>query len=357
MPAYGSPPAPDELELTVFGPGKGEAIAVHYGDGQWFVVDSCVRPDNGRPAVLHYFQDIGVSPDAVKAVLASHWHDDHIKGISQVADACKNAEIFVSGIFSDEEATTVVSAYGGGGKVPSKLTSGTRELYALFDRHNPVPIYQRMTLIEPVIQNRTVRISAFSPTHQAQRQWHHRILSYIPKAPDEGEGVGISHAPEIKSNLTAVVVHIDLGDDALLLGADMERHRLGWRAILNLQWCLDRTKASVFKVAHHGGKSGHHDRIWTDLLRAPAVAALTPFSSSRLPSPDDRARIKRLASNAYLTSTASTRPKIESTELKTMERKATGIAKADAGFGAVRLRRKIGTKAWAAQLFEGAHCL
>lgn len=40
---YGAAPATDEIELTLFGPGYGEAIAVHLGEGAWLLVDPCVR--------------------------------------------------------------------------------------------------------------------------------------------------------------------------------------------------------------------------------------------------------------------------------------------------------------------------
>ena len=35
------PPASDVFEVSIFGPGKGESIVVHIGNGRWIVVDSC----------------------------------------------------------------------------------------------------------------------------------------------------------------------------------------------------------------------------------------------------------------------------------------------------------------------------
>jgi hypothetical protein len=43
-------PAPDEVEISVFGRGFGEAICIHV-DGEWIVVDSCLTPE-GNP--LHF---------------------------------------------------------------------------------------------------------------------------------------------------------------------------------------------------------------------------------------------------------------------------------------------------------------
>ena len=33
------PPAPDELEVSLFGRGVGECAVVHLGSGEWLVVD------------------------------------------------------------------------------------------------------------------------------------------------------------------------------------------------------------------------------------------------------------------------------------------------------------------------------
>lgn len=49
------PPNSDQIELTLFGPGFGECIAVHFGEGRWIVVDSCIDKKTGNPAVLDYF--------------------------------------------------------------------------------------------------------------------------------------------------------------------------------------------------------------------------------------------------------------------------------------------------------------
>jgi hypothetical protein len=35
-----TPPRPDELELSLFGSGIGESLAVHLGNGEWAIVDS-----------------------------------------------------------------------------------------------------------------------------------------------------------------------------------------------------------------------------------------------------------------------------------------------------------------------------
>jgi Metallo-beta-lactamase superfamily len=87
-----TPPRPEQVEISLFGPGFGESVVLHMGFGDWVVVDSCILPRERTPAALAYFGAIGVDPaDSVKFVIASHWHDDHIRGLSAVLDRCTKA--------------------------------------------------------------------------------------------------------------------------------------------------------------------------------------------------------------------------------------------------------------------------
>ena len=107
------PPATDEVEISVFGPGYGESILLHIGKNVWSAVDSCMDPLSKKPAPLAYFQQIGIDPaHCVRQVIASHWHDDHIRGLGQLFRACSNAEFVCSSAIQCKEFLEIVRAYG-----------------------------------------------------------------------------------------------------------------------------------------------------------------------------------------------------------------------------------------------------
>ena len=82
----GVAPSKDEVEVTLLGPGYGESIVVHFGQGEWIIVDSCIN-DAREPQALEYLRAIGVEPDeAVSLIVATHWHDDHIRGMAKVVE-------------------------------------------------------------------------------------------------------------------------------------------------------------------------------------------------------------------------------------------------------------------------------
>ena len=73
----------------MFGLGFGEAAAVHVGDDEWLLIDSCKLAGTNIP--LSYLETIGVGFDAVKAVVATHWDLDHVEGLAEIVAACPQA--------------------------------------------------------------------------------------------------------------------------------------------------------------------------------------------------------------------------------------------------------------------------
>jgi beta-lactamase superfamily II metal-dependent hydrolase len=349
---YGTAPSADEAEIVVFGPGYGEAIAVHLGDRCWLLVDSCLTPTNDLPASIDYLNRIGVGLDAVRVIVASHWHDDHVKGLAKMVASCPNAVLQISGVFNDREAAAFLSAYGG--DVAAVHTAGARELFrSILAARSRVFLTQRSIVFEDKnIQGRAMRAVAFSPTQNAVAQFIAHISQYVPQAQKP-----IQHAPELKPNLEAVVISIDLGGDGILLGSDLEDHgNLGWSAIVGDEWCLSNQRASAYKVAHHGSITGHHPGIWSDLLDPKPVAVLTPFNKAahRLPNSSDKERIGAHASATYMSSNGSRKPQLDVALHKQMALVGKDIAPVKTGFGAVRFRKKLGSPDWGVELFGQA---
>ena len=351
---YGAPPAADEIEVTLFGPGFGEAIAVHLGDGIWLLVDSCIDPDAKASASGVYLDKINVGPDQVHTIVASHWHDDHVRGISQLATKYLSASFILSAVFNDKEAMAFLSAYSGGSS--SGLARGAKELFSVVEgRDNVFPAFHKSLVIDETLDQRPIKVTALSPLSAAFCQNIAHLAQYLPK-----KGGAINHAPELDENLEAVVLHIDLGNDAILLGSDLMNHaKFGWTAVVADKWSGSRRPATAYKVAHHGSKSGDCPQIWTTLLQPDPIACLTPWTlfGRRLPTNGDKQRVKKNASSAYIVSAASTSPRIDSRQLKRLRDIANNISLADADFGAVRLRKKIGARSWDTELFGAAQQL
>ena len=170
------------------------------------------------------------------------------------------------------------------------------------------------------------------------------MANYLPKINDP-----IKHIVELQPNLEAIVISINLGEDSILLGSDLEDHgQLGWSSIVGDQWCISNQTASLYKVSHHGSSTGDHPEIWTKLLKNSPNACLTPFINGniRLPSTDDQKRIVSNTKVAYTSSNGIKSPQINNELLKRMTQLAKKVRPVSTGFGAVRFRRKMDIENW-----------
>lgn len=353
---YGAGPGDAEVELVVFGPGFGESIALHVGDQHWVLIDSCIDPGTRGPAALAYLSSIGVPLVQVRAIVASHWHDDHVRGIAATARECGNAEFHLSGAFNNREAMTFLAAFSG--TATGRLSRGSSELFSVVDERAQVwHSHQRSTIFEVQAQGRRIRLAALSPVQAAMDQMIANFAQYLPRP---GADAPIRNAVPLSPNLEAVAVHVDLDGEAILLGSDLEEHAsLGWTAITADAWCGQRTKASVYKLAHHGSSTGDSPAIWTTLLCPDPHAVATPFNLGRhrLPTEKDRQRIKSCTSNAYVTSGAGRKPRMDSSQLKRLADIAKDLRPVNNGFGAVRLRKAFTARTWNTQCFGDARPL
>ena len=359
MNCYGAAPGDDEIEITVFGPGFGEAIAVHVGIGNWLLVDSCIDPNSKQPASYTYLQKIGVQPHQVKAIVASHWHDDHVKGISTLAAYYPDAEFHISAVFDNKEAMAFLCAYNE--TAASGLSRGSNELYkVLMEKNRKIfHVMQRSSIMEVNANGKNVKVVALSPVSAALTQSIAHFAQYLPNI---NGGSPVNHAPELKPNLEAIAIHIDFDGDAALLGSDLEEHHsCGWSAIVTDHWCGLKSLSSVYKVAHHGSITGEHSLIWTTLLTPNPTACLTPFmrGNVKLPTDSDKDRIKGKALNAFISSGSITSTKMHHKTLKRLNNICRHVTPVNSGFGAVRLRKKRGeaTAVWTSELFGDACAL
>lgn len=97
MSPQNSLPRDDEIEVSVFGPGYGESLLIHAGNGCWIAVDSCIDHASRRPRPLRYLEELGVNANtAIHIVVASHWHDDHVRGMHELFKAASSAYFICS---------------------------------------------------------------------------------------------------------------------------------------------------------------------------------------------------------------------------------------------------------------------
>lgn len=369
--SVGRAPAPDEVEVTVFGPGFGECVLVHLGSAHWVVVDSCTDAsdrEDRRPAAERYLRVLGVDPATdVKLIVATHWHDDHVRGMARLVEVCTSATFscanallrreFVEYVqsLSTQRMTTDGAKVREIGRVFERLRSKNRSArYANGSR----PLY---TIDEGQLSHgRRVTVTALSPS---DREFELFLQHVAEMMPTRGRPA-MAAPPRQNPNLASVVLAISVGDVHLSLAADMELHSeqgRGWNAVFGEAAKSFVSPASMVKVAHHGSRNGHHEPYWSAYIAQQPHCVVTPFNrlaaGRRLPTDDDIERLTTLGP-LYVTGARSL-PKSVAREAA-VERglRESGIELRDLQLplGMVRLRRAVGAGGkWRAETFPPAY--
>ncbi|MDX2143424.1 MAG: hypothetical protein SFV19_08720 [Rhodospirillaceae bacterium] len=371
-------PAPDQIEVSVFGNGFGEAILIHLGNEKWLSVDS-FRLGTGnevttesQPIALAYLKHIGVDPEnAIKVLCASHWDTDHIDGISEVLRACPKALFVGSTALTREEFVAYVKAIES--RPLTQLSTREREVGQIQDAlvSRTCPGFNKFALVDrevfyspsaEQIHGCDVRIRTLSPTDDQLAQFLVNIGNQIPEVRATKR-----HSQEFRPNLISVVLRVEIGNAVILLGADMEdtgNPTHGWTAILSSISAADGKKAAIFKIPHHGSQNGHNDHVWSKMLVSNPIALVTAFTRLRepLPTDRDRARITKLTSDAYIASEVSPSKSTKSLDRRVRnEVRAMGarIVRANPKEGFIRARSVGGLNSlnWSIDLFGTAKSL
>ena len=304
-----TPPKVDELEISLFGPGVGECVVIHLGQGNWMVVDSCWNEQRDRSIASEYLSNIGVNiKTQVKVVVATHWHDDHINGISELLAAARQSEFVCSGALLSKEFLALVDA--GRSVLLIERSSGVSEFQRVLEvlrqrpgcgrNVGPHQWAQEGTILFKGDETRIASAHALSPSAQTITETIMTFSAFMPEL-----GSAIKRFPAPTPNETSVAIHVDGGCFKVLLGADLEtgtNQKKGWLAVLSSK----RRPAGCcagYKVAHHGSKNADHDEIWSKLLCIPAHAVLTPYACLKepLPTREDVDRIKSREGPLYST--------------------------------------------------------
>jgi hypothetical protein len=311
------PPQPDELEISIFGPGRGECVVVHLGNNEWCVIDSCIARGSVEPVAVEYLKSFqNKALQGIRLIVATHWHDDHIRGLAATLEEAPNACFACSAALDKDifRELVALSEYA----VPGR--SGVAEFASIYElllakkgqgsqRHLVSPMYalsnRKLLSLQGSGRPFPAAIISLSPSNGTVTAFYWEIAKLMPKAGDTQRRI-VSQAP----NHTSVAVWIEAGQRHALLGADLEhtgRPDEGWMAVVgsNQQTSL----ASVYKVPHHGSANAEYAGVWTKLLKPEPIAVVTPFTAGvRLPKKSDLERLCSHTPHLYCTAEGAGKP-------------------------------------------------
>ena len=275
----------EEIELLVFGRGYGECILIKYSKDEYALVDCFKNPVTNNPIVIDYFNAINELPEKINIIVVTHWHKDHISGISDVIPlANSNVKIVLNPIVKENDFNKFIFLNG-------SSTNEFRKIYEYIKQHPQSLCYSGQN--KQLCKTKCSYINTLSPQD-------FEIFSYIDNLNRKLITNKVYYdIPD--NNCLSIVLLFRYKKQGILLGSDMVNNsdtNLGWNGIINNYTDI---KSNIFKIPHHGSITGHNDKIWTNLLQDCPTSILTTFNKgSKLPTDEDIQRIKNLSEKLYI---------------------------------------------------------
>lgn len=342
-------PSDEQLEVSLFGPGVGESVCVHVGQGKWMIVDSCLNPQTKEPAALEYLKNLGVNPqEAVELVVITHWHTDHIKGLAKIVETCSSADVVWSNAFKDKEFLKFFTALNAS-PLPHPIDGETDEIVKTIrickERSRSATTSTKMILASSdkiILNKRGFQVWCLSPSDEAVLQSKIEIGIELTSQTRARRRVPMTE------NLNSVALLVISPSAIALLGADLEvcpnsTKKTGWEAVLESN--KPEVRASIFKIPHHGSITGHHDAVWETMIDDYSISLVTEYTVSSLPKDTDVDRLKKYTNELYRTTYKTKKPpKRDKTIEKLIDSTATKRAVLVKNLGHIQLRAKAHEK-------------
>ena len=314
-------PLSEEIEVSIFGTGGGygEAAAIKLKDSDWVIIDSCINPNTKEPLALSYLKKIGVDIKRdVKWVICTHWHNDHIMGLSQTLKECESAKFCMPSVNDRKKFLQFV------GLDCSKVKKGSISSFNEFrdcmlimnDRKKHVKrissdcyIYNEILEIGDDNRKINIELASLSPSDSAVANFDHELSSLL-----NNFSITEKSVIEKSANEKSVVILLKYNGFSALLGADLEignKEDEGWSDIYNNS-VLVKDKSIIYKIPHHGSKNGYDKTIYEGLVDDDAILKLTPWNrGEKLPQFDMLKVYSDHSPNLYITSAlkVSSKPK------------------------------------------------
>jgi hypothetical protein len=275
------------------------------------------RPTRSIQLLLNILNQSGVKIESqVELLVLTHWHADHIRGAANLFRRALNAKLICSGALRFKEFFQLLTVAGESKLVSDANAAGEFKELLEIKKTRAAKSQQKQTPGpdtwaqegSPIFEcKRTgLFVQALSPSSQTLTDSASNFLKLLPSVNQP-----VLEIPYVTPNDQSVVIEIVSPNVKVLLGADLENTSdisRGWNAVLDYKFKHDGVHV-VFKIPHHCSENAHNSGVWTTMLAADVIAAITPFKNGRvrLPTDTDVTRTKSLTSNSFISSWPITR--------------------------------------------------
>lgn len=330
------PPCDNEMEISVFGQGFGECIAICCGHRNYVIIDSFVNRKTGKPIALEYLSSMGLPPSCIKQVVITHWHKDHIEGAAEILkEASPDVEVVLNPIVKNDKFNKLIER---GAAEKNESVSEFEKIYDFISCNGYKNVIVSTCRSKIYSNHGTGEVELFSLSPQ-----DNEIFKYISSLniPKESQQVSYVYPSD---NLLSIVLLARIANKGFLFGGDMENslsEDSGWPAIVS-QYDHQDVDIDIFKIPHHGSITGHNDAVWDSLIKKKPISVITSFIKLKnpLPTEDDVARICKMSERTFVLGKREALPKYLERKLR-KSNAIQSIHSLDSEIGIVRYRQTL----------------
>lgn len=290
-----SKPAHDVFEITTIGTGssKGESVVVHLGNDEWIIIDCCRSAQYDMPLPLHYLHEIGVTDDMVKMIICTHWHGDHIDGLSTLIEKCTNADFYIAAIGEYKDFVQFILSQNASTTTPYEawiemkacldaLSARTKSRKAKFLFHDQV-FFQN--------KDRDVTVYSLSPSDDMIVRFDSLLARLKLSTPNKDD------VDDLDANMCSLALAIDYKGQKIFIGGDIETGLskistprdctkecdkycgLGMCNIVHEGIVYNQYKPfNYVQIAHHGSVTAYCPIMWNDhIAKEDAIGTTTLY--------------------------------------------------------------------------------
>lgn len=321
---------------------------------------------------MAYFDALKIDPStAIKVIVATHWHDDHYKGLSKIIGAAPDAKICIPIALTCPEFLKFAKrmAKNKSAVARVKLDEFSATIDEIRDRNERGLVnfafadVRKQLYSVPADQSGhglPCEVAALSPSEGDILNFLERIMPLTPQGRRTKRSISSAEPNEV-----SIVTLIKIGDCEILLAGDLEnsgKDNSGLEGIVANHRTMPFGKgASLYKVGHHGSETAYNLDIWNELATKDPHSVVTPWrkGGGRLPTKEGVKAIVQHSTEAFITaSDARTRARKKNRPLgvtRQLRDSNMRLRSLTPPFGAVRFRMPdCATGEWKIELFGNA---
>ncbi|MBB4341384.1 ComEC/Rec2 family competence protein [Rhizobium leguminosarum] len=271
--------------VRIIGSAPGESLVLVFSCGSIITIDCCKTADENH--TINAIDELSLDFGNVIFNVITHFHDDHIKGVSELVAKCPNSKIVIPDAWTADVFKRFVASVSD--DTTLNRFSVTREIEKIFDilkgaKHRLFAASELTQLYPPPAHPHSTgeTLTVLTPTAVRKASFLSRLANDIDA--DVADAYAFC---ENNKNSTSICCVLRQGNSYMLLGGDIENTAPDCDlSSIHKSHLSNVARYDLVKLPHHGSNTSFCTELRNLIDDTHTVVAITPYprGHKRLPS-------------------------------------------------------------------------